>query len=100
MLAVTMLLFVIFRTLVAGTRRAWDLECMYDIHTVAPLSHPSKRCSYTKMKTFLDCMDQKEMVINPDCGLKTRTWPAETIGALQNMVTATELVRKELILKA
>jgi 5-methyltetrahydropteroyltriglutamate--homocysteine methyltransferase len=65
---------------------------VYDIHS--PVVPPVQEM-YTKMKSFLGCMDQKELVINPDCGLKTRTWP-ETIAALKNMVAATELVRKEL----
>eukprot|EP00978_Attheya_sp_CCMP212_P007043 scaffold16432_cov69-Attheya_sp.AAC.1 len=69
---------------------------VYDIHS--PVVLPVD-VMYTKIKSFLDCMDQKELVINPDCGLKTRTWP-ETIAALQNMVAATELVRKELSMKA
>jgi 5-methyltetrahydropteroyltriglutamate--homocysteine methyltransferase len=37
-------------------------------------------------------MPVKHLVVNPDCGLKTRTWP-ETIGALKNMVEATRIVR-------
>ena len=32
--------------------------------------------------------------VNPDCGLKTRTWP-ETIEALRNMVQAARLLREE-----
>ena len=39
-------------------------------------------------------MEPKNLVVNPDCGLKTRTWP-ETIAALQNMVEATIMVRKQ-----
>ncbi len=69
---------------------------VYDIHSPVV---PSVEEMYTKIKSFLDCMNQKELVINPDCGLKTRTWP-ETIAALKNMVAATELVRKELTTKA
>jgi 5-methyltetrahydropteroyltriglutamate--homocysteine methyltransferase len=40
-------------------------------------------------------MDTKSLVVNPDCGLKTRDWP-ETIAALKNMVTATEEIRSQL----
>jgi 5-methyltetrahydropteroyltriglutamate--homocysteine methyltransferase len=69
---------------------------LYDIHS--PVVLPVQEM-YTKMKSFLECMDQKELVINPDCGLKTRTWP-ETIAGLKNMVVATELLRKELTLQA
>ncbi len=68
---------------------------MYDIHS--PIVPPVEEM-YTKIKSFMDCMDHKELVINPDCGLKTRTWP-ETIAGLKNMVAATELLRTELIMK-
>ena len=40
---------------------------VYDIHS--PVVPPVEEM-YTKMKSFLDCMDPKELVINPDCGLK------------------------------
>jgi 5-methyltetrahydropteroyltriglutamate--homocysteine methyltransferase len=39
-------------------------------------------------------LDQKNLWINPDCGLKTRGEP-ETIASLRNMVKAAGLVRKE-----
>lgn len=48
-----------------------------------------------KIKSFLRCLKPEQVVVNPDCGLKTRTWP-ETIGALKNMVDAAAMVRKEL----
>jgi 5-methyltetrahydropteroyltriglutamate--homocysteine methyltransferase len=44
------------------------------------------------LESLLECMPVKHLVVNPDCGLKTRTW-AETIGALKNMVEATRIVR-------
>jgi 5-methyltetrahydropteroyltriglutamate--homocysteine methyltransferase len=69
---------------------------VYDIHS--PVVPPVEEM-YIKMKSFLDCIKVEELVINPDCGLKTRTWP-ETISALKNMVAATELVRKDLIMQA
>jgi 5-methyltetrahydropteroyltriglutamate--homocysteine methyltransferase len=34
-----------------------------------------------------------QLWINPDCGLKTRSWP-ETEAGLGNMVTAAKLARK------
>ena len=40
-------------------------------------------------------MDQSKLIVNPDCGLKTRTW-TETIAALKNMVEATAQIRAEL----
>ena len=49
-----------------------------------------------KMKSFLPCVEIKNLCINPDCGLKTRTsWP-ETIGAMKNMVAANDEIRAEL----
>jgi 5-methyltetrahydropteroyltriglutamate--homocysteine methyltransferase len=44
-------------------------------------------------------MDVEKLVVNPDCGLKTRTWP-ETVSALKNMVEATNIVRAQLNLPA
>mmetsp|Transcript_11959 Transcript_11959/g.29036 ORF Transcript_11959/g.29036 Transcript_11959/m.29036 type:complete len:642 (+) Transcript_11959:75-2000(+) len=63
----------------------------YDIHSpvVPPIDF-----IVGKLNSFLECMEPESLVVNPDCGLKTRTWP-ETIGALQNMVEATKKVRKE-----
>jgi|Transcript_21611 5-methyltetrahydropteroyltriglutamate--homocysteine methyltransferase len=64
----------------------------YDIHSpvVPPVSFIED-----KLRSFLECMDTKSLVVNPDCGLKTRDWP-ETIAALKNMVTATEEIRSQL----
>jgi len=64
----------------------------YDIHSpvVPPVSFIED-----KLRSFLKCMDTKNLVVNPDCGLKTRAWP-ETIEALQNMVTATASIRSQL----
>jgi 5-methyltetrahydropteroyltriglutamate--homocysteine methyltransferase len=64
----------------------------YDIHS--PVIPPTEFI-YEKLKTFLECIEVKNLVVNPDCGLKTRTWP-ETMGALKNMIEATNIVRKEL----
>lgn len=64
----------------------------YDIHS--PVI-PTVAFMKEKIESFLDVLDDGHMlVVNPDCGLKTRTWP-ESIGALRNMVTATEQVRAE-----
>ena len=62
----------------------------YDIHSpvVPPVFFIQK-----KIQSFLDAGVKKEdLVINPDCGLKTRNWP-ETIGALKAMVEATHNIR-------
>jgi len=64
----------------------------YDIHS--PVCPPCSEIE-DKLKSFLECMDVEKLVVNPDCGLKTRTWP-ETISALQNMVQATNNVRAQL----
>ena len=65
----------------------------YDIHSpvVPPVAFIED-----KLRSFLECMDAESLVVNPDCGLKTRDWP-ETIAALQNMVTATETIRSQLM---
>mmetsp|Transcript_23993 Transcript_23993/g.54592 ORF Transcript_23993/g.54592 Transcript_23993/m.54592 type:complete len:776 (-) Transcript_23993:91-2418(-) len=65
---------------------------LYDIHS--PVVPPVDE-QYEKLKSFLECLDIEQTVVNPDCGLKTRAWP-ETIAALRNMVAATLKVREEL----
>jgi 5-methyltetrahydropteroyltriglutamate--homocysteine methyltransferase len=64
----------------------------YDIHSpvIPPVSFITD-----KIKTFLECIEVSNLVINPDCGLKTRTWP-ESVGALKNMIEATQMIRQEL----
>lgn len=64
----------------------------YDIHSPVV---PSVDFIEQKLRSFLECMDVKRLVVNPDCGLKTRTWP-ETIAALKNMVEATHKVRSSM----
>jgi 5-methyltetrahydropteroyltriglutamate--homocysteine methyltransferase len=63
----------------------------YDIHS--PVI-PSMIQQKEKIESFLNVLEPENIIINPDCGLKTRTWP-ETIAALRNMVTATEKIRAE-----
>jgi 5-methyltetrahydropteroyltriglutamate--homocysteine methyltransferase len=48
-----------------------------------------------KIKSFASALPLEQLVINPDCGLKTRRWP-ETIAALKNMVEAAHIMRNEL----
>ena len=38
-------------------------------------------------------ISSQQLIINPDCGLKTRKWK-ETILALQNMIIATKQIRQ------
>lgn len=64
----------------------------YDIHS--PVI-PKTDFIEDKIRIFLESVKIEHLVINPDCGLKTRTWP-ETIGALRNMVAATETIRNEI----
>jgi 5-methyltetrahydropteroyltriglutamate--homocysteine methyltransferase len=61
----------------------------YDIHS--PVI-PTEEFIRHKIESFLACIPVERLVINPDCGLKTRTWE-ETIGALKNMVAATHTTR-------
>jgi len=65
---------------------------VYDIHSPVV---PSVDFMKEKIKSSLYCLEIGHLCVNPDCGLKTRTWP-ETIGALKNMVEANDQVRAEL----
>ena len=42
---------------------------LYDIHS--PVVPPMED-QYEKLKSFLECLDIEQTVVNPDCGLKTR----------------------------
>jgi len=64
---------------------------VYDIHSPVV---PSVEAQKLKIESFLGSLETCQMVVNPDCGLKTRAWP-ETIEALRNMVAATKQVRAE-----
>jgi 5-methyltetrahydropteroyltriglutamate--homocysteine methyltransferase len=65
----------------------------YDIHSPVV---PSQEFIVAKITSFLACMKDKELlVINPDCGLKTRAW-SETIDSLKNMVAAAQHIRSQL----
>jgi 5-methyltetrahydropteroyltriglutamate--homocysteine methyltransferase len=68
---------------------------VYDIHSPVV---PEVDAMRKKIKNFLVCLEPSKVVVNPDCGLKTRTWP-ETIDALKNMVAAAKAVREELSIK-
>lgn len=64
----------------------------YDIHSPVV---PPKEQIVQKLQSFLALLPASQVVVNPDCGLKTRKWP-ETIAALRNMVDATLEVRATL----
>ncbi|SEL55676.1 5-methyltetrahydropteroyltriglutamate--homocysteine S-methyltransferase [Nitrosovibrio tenuis] len=65
---------------------------VYDIHspripqTEEMLELLEKACSV---------IDPKQLWVNPDCGLKTRTWP-EVVTALKRMVAAARLLRNRM----
>jgi 5-methyltetrahydropteroyltriglutamate--homocysteine methyltransferase len=65
---------------------------VYDIHSPRV---PTVEEMVNLLKKAHDVLKAEQIWVNPDCGLKTRDWP-ETKEALVNMVTATELFRKEL----
>merc|ERR1712238_149682 len=64
----------------------------YDIHS--PVVPPTDFIE-NKIRSFLGSVEISNLVINPDCGLKTRAWE-ETIGALKNMIEANDIIRNEL----
>jgi 5-methyltetrahydropteroyltriglutamate--homocysteine methyltransferase len=66
---------------------------VYDIHSprIPPASEFREQIS-----ARLEVLDKNKMWVNPDCGLKTRTWE-EVRPALQNMVEAAAAVRKEIL---
>jgi 5-methyltetrahydropteroyltriglutamate--homocysteine methyltransferase len=65
----------------------------YDIHSPVV---PTVEFITDKINSFIRCTPVKNLVINPDCGLKTRTWP-ESIAALQNMIIANNAIRASLM---
>ncbi|KAL8290424.1 hypothetical protein RQP46_002682 [Phenoliferia psychrophenolica] len=63
---------------------------LYDIHSPRV---PTAEEMQEKIAGLLKAIPQaKEIVVNPDCGLKTRAWP-ETIASLKNLVTAAKWAR-------
>ncbi|CAN0301337.1 unnamed protein product, partial [Scytosiphon promiscuus] len=62
---------------------------LYDIHS--PVVPPVATLQ-EKLEGFLNVLPKEQLVCNPDCGLKTRTWP-QVLGALRNLVEATHNVR-------
>lgn len=63
---------------------------VYDIHS--PNIPKEKNIEKLILKA-IKYIEYKNLWINPDCGLKTRTWK-ETINSLKNMIQATKNVRK------
>jgi 5-methyltetrahydropteroyltriglutamate--homocysteine methyltransferase len=62
---------------------------VYDIHSPRV---PSTEEITGALKTMRRVLDDAQIWVNPDCGLKTRGWD-ETLAALRNMVEAAKLMR-------
>jgi 5-methyltetrahydropteroyltriglutamate--homocysteine methyltransferase len=65
---------------------------VYDIHS--PRIPQTEEISELLEKAC-SVIDPEQLWVNPDCGLKTRTWP-ETVTALKRMVAAARLLRARL----
>ncbi len=69
---------------------------VYDIHSPrVPKVEEMQRL----LRKARDVIPDQRLWVNPDCGLKTRSWP-ETITALENMVLAARTLREEVTAKA
>ena len=64
---------------------------VYDIHSP---NIPSTEQILALMHKASERIPNERLWVNPDCGLKTRLW-SEVLPALQNMVTAAQLLREE-----
>ncbi|MBN1603052.1 MAG: 5-methyltetrahydropteroyltriglutamate--homocysteine S-methyltransferase [Chitinispirillaceae bacterium] len=64
---------------------------VYDIHSP---NIPSTESIVSLMKLAAEKIPSDRLWVNPDCGLKTRQWD-EVIPALQNMVKAAAVLRKQ-----
>jgi 5-methyltetrahydropteroyltriglutamate--homocysteine methyltransferase len=62
---------------------------VYDIHSPRV---PSVAEITGALKSMTRVLDDRQIWVNPDCGLKTRGWD-ETLGALRNMVAAAREMR-------
>ncbi|MFF8980863.1 5-methyltetrahydropteroyltriglutamate--homocysteine S-methyltransferase [Streptomyces cellulosae] len=65
---------------------------VYDIHSPRA---PSVEETAELLRTGLKAIPAERLWVNPDCGLKTRSWP-ETRASLENLVAAARTVRSEL----
>jgi 5-methyltetrahydropteroyltriglutamate--homocysteine methyltransferase len=63
---------------------------VYDIHSPRV---PSKDEFTAQIQSRLGVLERGKMWVNPDCGLKTRSWD-EVKPALKNMVDAARELRK------
>ena len=67
---------------------------VYDIHSPRV---PTVESMVTLLQRACEVIAPERLWVNPDCGLKTRTWP-ETEQALRCMVTAARVMRERLLL--
>ena len=65
---------------------------VYDIHSPVV---PTAEFIREKLRSFLQHLPPERIWVNPDCGLKTRTW-AEVLPSLQHMVEAVRTLRSAL----
>lgn len=65
---------------------------VYDIHSPRI---PEMREMLELLEKACKVIDPAQLWVNPDCGLKTRTWP-ETMTALKRMVEAARVLRVNL----
>jgi 5-methyltetrahydropteroyltriglutamate--homocysteine methyltransferase len=65
---------------------------VYDIHSPRV---PSSAEMHNLLKLALEVLKPEQLWVNPDCGLKTRSWP-ETISALENMCEAAKELRTQI----
>ncbi|HXM39174.1 MAG TPA: 5-methyltetrahydropteroyltriglutamate--homocysteine S-methyltransferase [Gemmatimonadales bacterium] len=64
---------------------------VYDIHSPRV---PSTAEISAALKSMNRVLDDRQIWVNPDCGLKTRGWD-ETLSSLKNMVAAAKAMRRE-----
>jgi 5-methyltetrahydropteroyltriglutamate--homocysteine methyltransferase len=64
---------------------------VYDIHSPRV---PTVGEIVAALRTMQQVLAERQIWVNPDCGLKTRGW-AETIPALKNLVAAARRMREE-----
>jgi len=62
---------------------------VYDIHSPRV---PSTAEIAAALKSMKKVLDDRQIWVNPDCGLKTRGWD-ETLPSLKNMVAAAKALR-------
>lgn len=65
---------------------------VYDIHSPRV---PSTEEMRELLTLALDVLKPEQLWVNPDCGLKTRSWP-ETVSALKNMCKAASELRNQI----